>query len=332
MGDVAMSVPVVAALRRAFPTLGISVLTRNAFRDFFRDIPDITFINFDPDGRHKRFSGLIRLAGDIRKEGIDCIADFHDVLRTKVLRSLLTLTGVPSARIDKGRSEKREMTRRAAKRLVPLKPTTQRYREVLDKLGFTFEMPPAAEKRTLPMPEGIAVQAGEKDGTWIGIAPFAKHKGKIYPIPMVDELIGLLAAKYRKVFIFGGGEHEKSFAEGMEKRHADVVSVIGRMRMSQEMDLMSNMDVMITMDSATMHIASLMGVTVVSVWGATHPYAGFYGYGQNPDNAVQADMVCRPCSVFGNKPCIFGDYRCMSAISPDTILSRVESALRSHKP
>lgn len=331
MGDVAMSVPVVAALRSAHPDLEISVLTRTAFRDFFRDIPGVTFIEFDPEGRHKGSAGLLRLAGDIRKVGIDCVADFHDVLRTKAVRTILGITGIPSARIDKGRAEKKAMTRRTGKKLVPLQPMAHRYREVLLRLGFRVELPAAPQKRVFPIPPCIAAQTGQKSGIWIGIAPFAKYKGKIYPIPMVDELIGSLAATHQKVFIFGGGEHEKSFAEGMEKRHSNAVSVIGRMRMSQEMDLMSNMDAMITMDSATMHIASLMGTPVVSVWGATHPYAGFYGYGQDPANAVQADMGCRPCSVFGNKPCIFGDYRCMSAITPDMILRKVASVLSSEK-
>lgn len=332
MGDVAISVPVVAALRSEYPDLQISILTRAPFRDFFRGIPNLNFIDFDPAGRHKGTAGMIRLAGDIRKEGIDCIADLHDVLRTKTVRSILSLSGIPVSCIDKGRKEKKEMTRRAGKRLVPIKPVTQRYHEAIAKLGFEFEIDAKPKKSVFPVPPCMTASAGEKDGVWIGVAPFAKHKGKIYPIPLVDELIGLLTRKYRKVFIFGGGEHEKSFAEGMEKRHEGIVSAIGRMGMSEEMDLMSNMDAMITMDSATMHIASLMGVSVVSIWGATHPYAGFYGYGQDASDAVQVDMACRPCSVFGNKPCIFGDYRCMTSISPESIMQKVGRVLERRQP
>ncbi len=324
MGDVAMTVPVVAALRHAYPELRISILTRTGFRPFFRAVPDLEFVDFDPNGRHKGFFGLARLAGELRACGIDTIADLHDVLRTKVVRTLARLGGTRVAVIDKGRAEKREMTRRSGKRLVPLAPMTERYRHTIRRLGFDFDMPREPQKAMCAVPLPVAETVGPKTDLWVGIAPFAKHRGKLCPIRLKDELIGLLNETYGRVFIFGGGEHEKSFAEGMEKRHPGVVSVIGRMSMSQEMDLISNLDAIVTMDSATMHIASLLGVPVVSVWGATHPFAGFYGYGQHPDNAVQADLPCRPCSVFGNKPCISGDYRCLTSIRPREIARRVE--------
>lgn len=121
-------------------------------------------------------------------------------------------------------------------------------------------MPREPQTKPCTVPEPIQETVGPKEGRWIGIAPFAKHRGKIYPIPLTDELIGLLNETYDRVFIFGGGEHEKSFAEGMERRHKGVVSVIGRMSMSQEMDLIGNLDAIVTMDSATMHIASLLGI------------------------------------------------------------------------
>src|SRR5699024_8828790 len=141
MGDVAMTVPVVAALRQAYPSLRISVLTRTGFRPFFRGIPDLTFVDFDPAGRHKGFFGLVRLACDIGTCGADTVADLHDVLRTKVVRTLVRLRGMRVAVIDKGRKEKKAMTRRAGKRLVPLAPTTERYRHTIRRLGFDFDMP-----------------------------------------------------------------------------------------------------------------------------------------------------------------------------------------------
>ena len=80
---------------------------------------------------------------------------------------------------------------------------------------------------------------------------------------------------------------------------------------------------MVSMDSSALHMSSLVGVPVVSVWGATHPFAGFYGFGQDPSLAVQLDMACRPCSVYGNKPCLYGTYACMSGIPPEAIVEKV---------
>jgi len=81
---------------------------------------------------------------------------------------------------------------------------------------------------------------------------------------------------------------------------------------------------MLSMDSANMHLASFVGVPVISIWGATHPYAGFYGWNQSPDNAVQIEMECRPCSVFGNKKCFRGDYACLLNIKPQLVLNKIE--------
>jgi ADP-heptose:LPS heptosyltransferase len=90
---------------------------------------------------------------------------------------------------------------------------------------------------------------------------------------------------------------------------------------------MSYVDVMLTMDSGNMHLASLVETPNVSIWGATHPYAGFYGFGQNPDNAVQIELSCRPCSVYGNKPCFRKDYACMNGISPQKIVKKISDAI-----
>lgn len=330
MGDVAMAVPVVRALREACPDMTITVLTRPFLQPFFRGIPDVGFLDFDPK-LHKGLKGLGRLVRSIRKLGVDAVADLHDVLRTKVICNLLWMFGYPVAVIDKGRYEKKLLTRRTRKRLDPLTHTIERYRQTISRLGirFSVSLDGKLERAVCPMPGEIATAAGEKNGAWIGVAPFAQHKGKIYPIPQMDELIGLLAAQYGRVFIFGGGAYEKSFAEGMERRHEGVVSVIGRVGLSEEMDVISNLDVMVAMDSAAMHIASIVGTPVVSIWGATHPLAGFYGFRQNPDNAVQLDLACRPCSVYGNKECIFRDYRCLKNITPATIAAAVVRAMES---
>ena len=91
---------------------------------------------------------------------------------------------------------------------------------------------------------------------------------------------------------------------------------------------MSWLDAMVSMDSANMHLASLVHTPVVSIWGPTHPYCGFSGWHQSPDLAVQLDISCRPCSVFGNKECYIGDFRCMRSISPQMIIDKVTKLIQ----
>ena len=331
MGDVAILPHVVGQLRRDFPDLKITVLTRPAYQTFFRGIENINFLAPDFVKQYKGARGIFRLRKEIVQLGVTHMADLHDVIRTKALRKLLLFSGIKVSVIDKGRDEKRALTRKYHKFMLQLKPSYERYRDAICELGFAMSEPQPVKRATRQIPEEIFEITGPKKGIWIGVAPFAKHAGKIYPTNMSGELIKILAEKYDRVFIFGGGTYEKEFAECIEDRYDNVYSVIGKLRLGHEMDLISNIDVMITMDSASMHIASLMGTPVVSVWGATHPFAGFYGFGQSMGNAVQLDLPCRPCSVYGNKTCIYNDYRCLHGIAPSQIFEKVVEVVETSK-
>jgi len=92
---------------------------------------------------------------------------------------------------------------------------------------------------------------------------------------------------------------------------------------------MSYLDVMLSMDSANMHLASLVNTEVISIWGQTHPYAGFLGWKQLPVNTIQCeDLACRPCSVYGNKECYRKDFACMNNILPETIINKILNCIK----
>lgn len=328
MGDVAMTAHVIESLRQHNPGMKITILTRPFFKPFFRDIKDVGFYAPDFKGRHKGVLGIIRLAKDVRSLGVTHVIDLHNVLRTYILRKLLWFQGgLQFAVIDKGRKEKRALTRKRYKFKVLLKTTVERYRNTFLKAGFNIPELTPRKKTVCALSEEVLSVTYAKKGLWIGVAPFAKHRGKIYPLELMTEVIRMLSARYDKIFIFGGGESEKKYAERVESEFGNVTSVIGKIDLDSELDLISNLDVMISMDSSAMHMSSLYATPVVSVWGATHPYAGFYGFGQDPDNIVQLDMECRPCSIYGNKPCRYGDYRCMHRIPPGIIVEQVDKVI-----
>lgn len=327
MGDVAITVPVVALLRRNYPNAKITILTPAFFRPFFRDVEGVDFFTPDFKGRHKGKRGIWRLYRDLGH--FDYIADMHDVIRTKALRLLSFLErGTVTAHIDKERKKKKRLTSLENKELVQLKTTAERYRDVLTRLGFDMSGDIVPSRKVYPLEAEVVELVDKRSGLWIGAAPFAQHRGKIYPVEkmtrVIEDLAGMPGAR---VFIFGGGAAEREYAEGVEKTTQGVCSVIGRVSLDKEIELISNLDVMVCMDSSAMHMASLCGLPVVSVWGATHPCAGFYGSGQRPEDAVQIDMPCRPCSIYGNKPCISGRYECLEDITPEMIVERVRRRL-----
>ena len=331
LGDVAMTVPVIYSLATAYPMHEITVLSRKPFEDLFKTLPsNIRFISADLKGKHKGIKGLNILYKKLKAEKYDYVADFHSVLRSHYLRLRFRLDGIHTAVINKGRSEKKKLTQKNNKVFAPLKSSFLRYYDVLEKLGFEFELNFKSIFAKAPVNLDGMVSYSEKKSTerWLGIAPFAKHKGKIYPLELQEKVIEHFANDYRiKVFVFGGGEYEKSIIDGWAHKYPSIVSMVGKLNLDQELAFMSQLDVMYSMDSANMHLASLVDTQVVSLWGATHPYAGFMGWNQCLENAVQIDdLTCRPCSIYGQKPCYRKDYACLNRITPKQIINRIENA------
>ncbi len=333
MGDVAMCVPVVWSLAEKFPDVEIFFLSRRNFAPMFAHCPkNVRFIGVDLKNDYKGFSGLNRLFAEIKALNIDAYADLHDVMRTKYLRLRSCLSGIKTAKIDKGRGEKKRLVRRGAERCKPLKTTVERYRDVLGGLGFDFEINFTSVYGGVSseLPGEIRTITGEKSQKWVGVAPFAAHQGKILPLDKTEDVVRKLSERGCKVFLFGAGEKERSVLEGWQSKYNDVVSVAGKLGgLGNELLLIAKLDCMLSMDSANMHLASLVGTRAVSVWGATHPAAGFMGYGQKETDAVQVELLCRPCSIYGNKKCCQSDqYKCLTQIQADAIVDRILNPIK----
>lgn len=331
LGDVAMTLPSVYDACIANPDDSFYFLTRRHPAQVFINRPDnLTVVGIDLDN-YKGVTGMWRLASALRSRfRIDTYVDLHDVLRTKLLRKFLMLRGVRCRHIDKGRKEKKNLTRPNHKVLIPLKPTPERYNEVFGRAGIAL----AGSFRSLygdgkgdPL-EFREICPPKKEGEyWLAIAPFARHPGKIYPFGLMEKVaIHFAERPGTRIFIFGFGQQEERQIASLAGRFPNIVNMASASPgIGAELSLLSHCDAMLSMDSANMHLASLVGLRTVSVWGATHPYTGFLGWRQNPADAVQLDMTCRPCSVFGNKPCMRGDYHCLRGITPQMIIQRLNS-------
>lgn len=333
MGDVAMVVPVLSVLVRTYPQLTITVLTRSFFFPLFSHLPNVRLYEADVDGVHEGVLGLGTLARELRDEEIDMVADLHDVLRTNVLRSVFYFYGIPFEQIDKGRAEKKALSRETNKIFKQLKTTHQRYAEVFEKLGYPIDLTryiPAARREILPR---ISNVTGRRKGVkWIGIAPFAQHSSKFYPADLMQEVISTLSLeKNIKIFLFGGGDTEKKQLEEWESRFDKCVSVVGKLRFAEELSLISNLDLMLSMDSGNAHIAAIFGIPVLSIWGVTHPFMGFAAFNQPLDNCILPDLEKYPkipTSAYGNKvPEGYEDV--MRSIPPEVVVSKVQQLLNN---
>jgi ADP-heptose:LPS heptosyltransferase len=320
LGDIAMTVPVVHDLAVQYPDLEITMLSREMAKPLFECLPDNAhFIAADLKGRHKGLSGLCRLWREAHLSDFDYIADFHDVLRTWWLRVEGCLHCKKVAKINKGHKGKKALTRQKGKVFVQQATSFERYAKVLEQLGF-----PIIPQFTKLDYSSFCERQKPANETWIGIAPFAKHKAKVYPLDKMEQVIKTLSERGKTtVFLFGGGKEEKEQIERLCAKYQNVQPAKSQQGLKGELALMGQLDVMLSMDSANMHLASLVGTRVVSIWGGTHPFAGFLGWNQKAEDCIQLDLPCRPCSVYGNKPCLRGDYACMNGITPEQVVEKL---------
>lgn len=305
MGDVAMTIPVLRAFVQQYPEVKITVISREFYKPIIKNIPNINFFAAHVNHRHKGLLGLFRLYKDLKSKGVTEIADLHNVLRSRVLRALFALNGIKTASVDKGRAEKAALTRPRNKILKPLPTMFERHVKVFSALGFSVDLsnPKFPEKAVLE--SDIIQLIGEKHTKLIGIAPFAQYDSKIYPLDLMQQVIDELALKStHTILLFGGGKKEIELLNSLSKGKENVVVIAGQLKLRQELQLISNLDVMLSMDSGNAHIAAMQGVRVITLWGATHPYAGFAPFNQPLENALIADSRLFPkipTSVYGNK-------------------------------
>lgn len=337
MGDVAMTVPVLRILLHTYPNLQVTLLTRQLFAPFFEGIDRLHIHIADVNGLHKGIFGLRRLTQELQRSKIHAIADLHDVLRSKVLRFFLPNTS-RTAVINKGRKEKEALTRQRNKVKKQLKSTHQRYADVFENLGFPIDLEidlPYAKRSISSATQQLLERlcpSIDQYSTWIGIAPFAKHKGKMYPIDLMEEVIEELTQFGLMIFLFGGKE-DYDILQSIDNQYSNVINVSTKISLVEELNLIHQLKLMISMDSANMHMASLVDTRVLSIWGATHPFAGFMGWKQRMEDAILPDALMYPdlpSSIYGNK--LYPEYEdCMRSIAPEDIVKRTHIILsKSH--
>jgi len=330
MGDVILLLPVIRGLINSNANIEVYLITQKAFFSVFEDIDRLHLIEVDLKGEHRGFDGLFKLYRKVRKEiSPDFVFDLHRVLRTYTLNFFFFFSGFKIKRFNKGTFRKYLVIRRK-KFEINLPNTVERYAEVFRKAGFVMNLhrPPLFSVKSETFNDlNILTKS-----IIIGIAPFAKHKQKVWGIQRVEDLILELNRLFElQIIFFGGGHSELQILTVISQKNNNCVVSANHFSFSDEIQIMSKLSMMISMDSANMHLAAMAGVPTISIWGATHPALGFAPYDQPEENTIQYNgelIRCRPCSVYGNKKCIyFGEIRCMNLVSVDQVLRRITQIL-----
>jgi len=327
MGDVVLTVPVIQNLLKKYPETHITVLTKPFFKPFFQEIKNVNVYPVDLAETHKGLIGLYRLVKELNKnQKYDCVIDLHSVIRSWIICGFFLLRGVPFFRIDKGRSEKNMFIK--GKITYALSHTTERYLAVFKKSGFNFSL----EKSLLT----VGTLADKSDflnsltsEVRIGIAPFAAHKSKEWGLENIHSLITKINNNYQvKFYLFGGGSEEVAKLETLANNYSNVTNIAGQFSLTEEMNFLQKLTAFIGMDSGNMHIAALLGLPVISIWGGTHPDLGFSALYQSKKNHIRAlvnGKPCRPFSVYGKLDVVEGKPAdCIKKVKVAAIVKRLK--------
>lgn len=329
LGNVAMAIPVLYPICKANPDTRFIMLTKKWPASMFHDRPaNLKVVDFDVKENHSGLFGLLKLAAQLYKlYDIDGVADLHNVSGTWIIDAYLRARGAKIARLDREKSKRRALVRH--KTDDPVTPIHERYRNVFRQLGL--ETPDnftrLYEGRDMPLsPIVLDKEPGQR---WIAISPFSSHPHKAYPLDLMEQVIEKLTQNENYwIFLMGGGKAEKIALRPIARKYKNVVSMAEvKHKFIDEYALLAKCDLMLTMESANMHLASLVDLQAMTIWGPTSPSCGYLGYNQVIEDDIQLDMSCRPCSITGDKACKYGDYRCLKNITPEYIAQHVIEAV-----
>lgn len=324
ISNVAAIVPQLYSLTKRYPEKRFIIVSRSYLKPLFSLLDNTIFIGADIRGTHSSAKGIYLLFKELQKQNPDILLDMQLSWRTKFLSLLCSFNKIKTYNISAELQERKKLIQKGAGKYHPIKTIFQLQEELYKKCGLvcdnTFE--------SLPEPndsqnQRITELYGKKEKQfWVGIAPFSMAKGKTLPLKKMKSVLSALDKEPNtRIFLFGAGEIENEMLNDWQTIYRNVHAVHTKLKLDEELSLMHHLDVMLTMDSANMHLASLMAVPVVSIWGASHPFAGFLGWKQDINNCIGVDFSCRPCTIHKDASCKYGDYRCIESIHSIKIIN-----------
>ncbi|MBK9271354.1 MAG: glycosyltransferase family 9 protein [Saprospiraceae bacterium] len=327
MGDVVLCHPVIRELMRTHPDISMDFLTKSGLEFAMEEIPRVRTIGIKFNKGYRGFLDLIKLVRALKLHNYEAVIDLHGSIRSRLICLLLSGINGSVFRIDKGKREKKSRLGNMIAQNSNLRHHVLRYRDVFAKAGFqlTNHIATYSNYRWPVNPEiNQKLQTTIENQKWsehkkIGIAPFAKHVWKEWDKTemLIDHLIknnrGIL------IFLFGAGEAELSRMRSWQRKSpTQIILVSDYFNIKEQIHFFSKLDILLTMDSANMHLANLSEIPkIISIWGPTHPYLGFGPIDEERNVLIQESvesLSCRPCSVFGQKECHRGDHACMKRI------------------
>ncbi len=328
LGDVILSTPLIKALRELFPDSFISYLLIPETKKVLENNPYLNEILVYDKRNKKGPIQFFRMVGKIKERGYDLAVIPHRSIRSALLSYLSNI----SQRIGFDNSVGSFLF---ANKVHYVKNVHEIERNLLLLSDFDYH-PINVNPELFPSSDDYSYARNllhdsdiREDEKIVGIAPGSVWATKRWLPERFAEVADLLQQKSGvKVVFLGSEEDEKLCKRIAGQMKTQSVILAGKTDILQSAAIISLCRVILSNDSAPVHIASAMKRPVVAIFGSTIPEFGFAPYGEG-HLIVQKKMECRPCGIHGKQKCPQKHFNCMKEITTEEVFKAVVSILRT---
>ncbi len=326
LGDVIMSTPLIRALREIFASAEIDVVTIPATSIVFRECPHVNnVLHFDKRKLLRKIGSFIQLVFKLRKRKYDLAVSIQGSLTS----SFLMLLGGISTRVGFARqkwvtiSVTHEKGLHIRERYISLvKPFSDKNFDLQTEIFWSNNEENKSQQ---------FIQDFRENGRFlVGIAPGSVWNTKRWLKEYFAILLNLLEQENIKVILIGGEDDRLLCEEIVGKSKANAMNLAGKLSILESAAVIQQLDLMISNDSAPLHIANAVKTDVIAFFGPTVQRFGCYPYRAN-DRMLEVDLYCRPCSKHGSRTCPEKHFRCMRDIKPKMAFEAIISYLKGRK-
>ncbi len=322
IGDVILTLPTLQALKQHFPDSEIDFLAIPAAQNLLETHPALSrLLVYDKHGADRGVAAFLRLAHTLRRRRYDAVIAPHRSLRS----ALLAWRSGSRRRIGFDRSAGRFLL----SEVVPYPPNLHeidRNLRLLAPLGLDPEAGRLPEIH-FTREDHTAVnfwmeQQGISRLRRICLAPGSVWATKRWLPERFAELAGRLTHEGYAVVLVGGAAYQEITRQVAKTAGAPLYNAAGRFTLRQSAALLQAADLLISNDSAPMHLAVAVKTPVLAIFGATAPALGFYPYGEHDRVIEDKQLACRPCGSHGGHKCPIGSFDCMRNISVENVFKQ----------
>lgn len=322
LGDAILTTPLVRALRQTFPDSLIDILLIPETFAVFENNPHITnIITYNKRKSVKKWLSFISLILKVKHNNYDLAVSAQLSMRTSLI---MWLSGVPN-RLGFPRQKLKTMTIDLPKGL----PVVKRYVKLMEALTnepFSYQTEIFWDEETEKTINDLTGRYLEESKLTVGIAPGSVWATKRWLPEYYSELIRMLSENNIQSVLIGGKEDCELCEKITAESGVNPLNVAGKLSMQGSAALIRRLKLIITNDSAPLHLANAVKTDVVAIFGPTVRRFGFFPF-RKKDKVLEIGLNCRPCGKHGGNRCPLKHFSCMKSITPDIVFKSILETL-----